>query len=456
MIQTPRTLKTSRFASAPREINMERAINTPRSNINLNLPSVRHSTGTVTPRINLSGMLSRSQSIRLYADSVNGDDIVGSEVLKSMTFALNPQIYNRMKNKKGRTHRIIGNLKSQAADITLLNKNLVLLKKKKDSQAQNQNRSKSIGSLRPKLKQPRSVVGGTLSMMIANETKFPSLGHTHSKDQMFDTKSNFGEKSEKKNDTLRKSVISWLLEHQKEDVDKINGNHQAIISWIVYLQSLNKTEFDELLRAVGINQNSNLFARLFWLFDMNGDGVIDQKELLTVLEWFKENSFEERLKMFFDLADDDDKGYINEDKLFYLFKKNLRSEEDLRKLKQAVKALIDKEIRPVDRNLIKLNDLASACDRIDALKCIIESNVKYLKTKTAKQPLKMGLNHIMSKPSDISSDGFSYPYMQRLMSAIETKNRIDRDHKMMIQQHTRSMKQLKMNAGHEIEETEEM
>jgi len=62
---------------------------------------------------------------------------------------------------------------------------------------------------------------------------------------------------------------------------------------------LNKTEFDELLIAVGINQNPNLYARLFWLFDMNGDGVIDQKELLTVLEWFKENSFEERLKSNF-------------------------------------------------------------------------------------------------------------------------------------------------------------
>jgi len=39
--------------------------------------------------------------------------------------------------------------------------------------------------------------------------------------------------------------------------------------------------------------------------------------------------------VFFELADDDDKGYINEDKLFYLFKKNLRSEEDLKRLKYA-------------------------------------------------------------------------------------------------------------------------
>ena len=53
-------------------------------------------------------------------------------------------------------------------------------------------------------------------MMIANETKFPNLNHIPRKDQMRETQSNFNpEKSEKKNDALRKSVISWLLEHQK-------------------------------------------------------------------------------------------------------------------------------------------------------------------------------------------------------------------------------------------------
>jgi len=41
--------------------------------------------------------------------------------------------------------------------------------------------------------------------------------------------------------------------------------------------------------------------------------------------------------VFFGLTDDDDKGYINEDKLFSLFKKNLRSDEDLRTLKMAGK-----------------------------------------------------------------------------------------------------------------------
>ena len=90
------TLKTSRFAgNTPREITLDKTINTPRSNIGLNIPSVRHSTGTVTPRVGFTpriNSLSRSQSIKLFGDSVNLDELIGSEVLKAMNFALNPVI----------------------------------------------------------------------------------------------------------------------------------------------------------------------------------------------------------------------------------------------------------------------------------------------------------------------------------------------------------------------------
>jgi len=71
-------------------------------------------------------------------------------------------------------------------------------------------------------------------MMMTNETKFPNLALT-ARDGSNTPRREYGEKSEKKNDALRKSVISWLLEHRKDVVEKINDNHQVIISWIVYL-----------------------------------------------------------------------------------------------------------------------------------------------------------------------------------------------------------------------------
>ncbi len=92
-----------------------------------------------------------------------------------------------------------------------------------------------MSNTRPKLRQPRSILGGTFSMMMTNETKFPNLALTARDGSNTPRREYGGERSEKKNDSLRKSVISWLLEHRKDVVEKINDNHQVIISWIVYL-----------------------------------------------------------------------------------------------------------------------------------------------------------------------------------------------------------------------------
>jgi len=39
-----------------------------------------------------------------------------------------------------------------------------------------------------------------------------------------------------------------------------------------------------------------LFQRLFWLFDLNGDGGVEPREAIAALELFKDHSFEEKLK----------------------------------------------------------------------------------------------------------------------------------------------------------------
>jgi len=48
--------------------------------------------------------------------------------------------------------------------------------------------------------------------------------------------------------------------------------------------------------------------------------------------------------------------------------------------------------------MIYSGDLATACEKFDALKSVIESNTKYLKT-TVKPVIKIGINQVMSKPS---------------------------------------------------------
>jgi Ca2+-binding EF-hand superfamily protein len=56
--------------------------------------------------------------------------------------------------------------------------------------------------------------------------------------------------------------------------------------------SFNKEEFKELLSNIGLfGGDQNLVDKLFWVFDNDGDGKVDYKELAVGLEMLKQNSF---------------------------------------------------------------------------------------------------------------------------------------------------------------------
>ena len=67
--------------------------------------------------------------------------------------------------------------------------------------------------------------------------------------------------------------------------------------------------------------------------------MIEQREIIIALEMFKEHSFSEKINVFFDLCDDDDAGLIDEEKLIKFFKKNLKSEDERKVMRGAVKGL---------------------------------------------------------------------------------------------------------------------
>lgn len=57
---------------------------------------------------------------------------------------------------------------------------------------------------------------------------------------------------------------------------------------------------------------SDLSEKLFYVFDEDQSGTIDYKELIVGLEVFKEDSIEEKMKVFFELCDTDGSGAISE------------------------------------------------------------------------------------------------------------------------------------------------
>ena len=51
--------------------------------------------------------------------------------------------------------------------------------------------------------------------------------------------------------------------------------------------------------AIGIPHDVNLYDKIFRLFDINDNGVVDQKEVMAALDLFKEHSFEEKVRSNF-------------------------------------------------------------------------------------------------------------------------------------------------------------
>ena len=79
---------------------------------------------------------------------------------------------------------------------------------------------------------------------------------------------------------------------------------------------------------IGLGKDSNLADKLFWVFDDDGNGEVDYKEIGIGLEMLKENTFEDKLDRFFDICDEDNSGTIDKKEFYNLIKMSLVDYED--------------------------------------------------------------------------------------------------------------------------------
>lgn len=99
---------------------------------------------------------------------------------------------------------------------------------------------------------------------------------------------------------------------------------------------MNREEFGRLLAKVGLGSDTVLIDKIFWIFDEDGSGDIDHKELGVGLELLKNNTFEEKLDKFFDLCDEDNSGTIDKKEFYTLLRLNVTDYEDRNRLKTYV------------------------------------------------------------------------------------------------------------------------
>ena len=142
-------------------------------------------------------------------------------------------------------------------------------------------------------------------------------------------------------------------------------------------QGLCLEEFIRLLRRVGID-DPELARKLFWIFDEDGSGDVDHKELAVGLEMINNTTYIEKISKFFDLCDDDQSGSIDRREFYQLLKLNLNDYEDKKRLKTYVKEIFRDFDYDGDGTLDK-REMMEACLVNWNIKNLIEKNLKSLK-----------------------------------------------------------------------------
>jgi hypothetical protein len=130
---------------------------------------------------------------------------------------------------------------------------------------------------------------------------------------------------------------------------------------------------------IGIKRDRNLLNRLFWLFDLNSDDVIDHSEIQYSINLFKEYTLEEKVNTFFELCDDDENELITPEELKRFFLKNLHSEDDTKVVKFVIKDFF-KELNPKNEKFLTQQELYEAALTDFSVRTIVEKNTRILKS----------------------------------------------------------------------------
>ena len=124
-------------------------------------------------------------------------------------------------------------------------------------------------------------------------------------------------------------------------------------------QGLDIEEFARLFNRIGLD-DSTLINKVFWIFDEDGSGDVDHKELAIGLEMLSQSTYQEKIGKFFDLCDDDGSGSINKKEFYSLLKLNLNDYEDKKRLKDYIKDIFKEYDYDGDGELDK-EEMIDAC-----------------------------------------------------------------------------------------------
>jgi len=141
-----------------------------------------------------------------------------------------------------------------------------------------------------------------------------------------------------------------------------------------YKGSINIQQFQDIMTSLGIGIDQTLIDRLFWVFDEDGNGYIEAREVMVGLEMFRSSSFQEKLEVFFDICDEDGSGDIDEDEFYNVLKLCVPSAHVRELLRESLHDLfmaIDED----GNGVLSKEELIRAANQSEAVRTIIEKSI---------------------------------------------------------------------------------
>eukprot|EP00347_Sterkiella_histriomuscorum_P010425 403376350 len=223
-------------------------------------------------------------------------------------------------------------------------------------------------------------------------------------------------------------------------------------------KGLNRDEFARLLSMIGLGTDKNLIEKLFWIFDDDGNGEVDHKELAVGLEMLKENTFADKLDRFFDICDEDNSGTIDKKEFYNLLKLSMVNYEDV----SSLKSLVGKLFAMVDKRgtgEITKQEMQYACQNNQQIKDLIEKNVKILKEvdhwieSDLEKPFHTRITFTLGSQyfiiqqllhrNNSKSKGVYYPSINKLVSALEERESIIRNSENIKEEYRIGMRKIR-------------
>ncbi|CAD8072031.1 unnamed protein product [Paramecium sonneborni] len=227
---------------------------------------------------------------------------------------------------------------------------------------------------------------------------------------------------------MKWKTIQWLLKNRKDAIRQIFQNYQSIVKQAKdFPDGLNKEQFQGLLISFGLGADKNLAEKLFYVFDEDSSGTVDYKELIVGLEVLKDDTIDEKLKIFFDLCDEDGSGKVSEKEIFNILKQNIINENDKYQLKMVIREMIKQVDQDGDGELNK-EEILLAASKNPILRRLLEQTISNVRRIDAiiQNDLEEPFHQFVPSSANFitQKEGIHFATQQKLIDALEDIDKI--------------------------------